>query len=134
MFCERKRRKNYTRKKVSNDNEFTGDPTETALTDIGFKLGYNKEFLNIERQDEIPFDSDRKLMTIVIEKEGKYLVYTKGAVDELLKRCGSYALNGEVKSDLENYVNTINEQNKNIAILFFVFLSNIFYELQRANG
>ena len=101
--------------KVSNDNEFTGDPTETALTDIGFKLGYNKEFLNIERQDEIPFDSDRKLMTIVIEKEGKYLVYTKGAVDELLKRCGSYALNGEVKSDLENYVNTINEQNKNMA-------------------
>ena len=101
--------------KVSNDNEFTGDPTETALTDIGFELGYNKEFLNIERQDEIPFDSDRKLMTIVIEKEGKYLVYTKGAVDELLKRCGSYALNGEVKSDLENYVNTINEQNKNMA-------------------
>ena len=101
--------------KVSNDNEFTGDPTETALTDIGFKLGYNKEFLNIERQDEIPFDSDRKLMTIVIEKKGKYLVYTKGAVDELLKRCGSYALNGEVKSDLENYVNTINEQNKNMA-------------------
>ena len=101
--------------KVSNDNEFTGDPTETALTDIGFKLGYNKEFLNIERKDEIPFDSDRKLMTIVIEKEGKYLVYTKGAVDELLKRCGSYALNGEVKSDLENYGNTINEQNKNMA-------------------
>ena len=101
--------------KVSNDNEFTGDPTETALTDIGFELGYNKEFLNIERQDEIPFDSDRKLMTIVIEKKGKYLVYTKGAVDELLKRCGSYALNGEVKSDLENYVNTINEQNKNMA-------------------
>ena len=101
--------------KVSTDNELTGDPTETALTDEGFKLGYNKEFLNIERQDEIPFDSDRKLMTVVIEKEGKYLIYTKGAVDELLKRCSSYALNGEVKSDLENYINTINEQNKNMA-------------------
>ena len=101
--------------KVSDSNELTGDPTETALIDVGLKFGYNKEFLKIERKSELPFDSDRKLMSVVLEKDNKYIVYTKGAVDELLKRCSSYAVNGEVKTDLDNYLNIINEQNKNMA-------------------
>ncbi len=101
--------------KIAEDGELAGDPTETALVDVGFKLGYDKKILESERKAEIPFDSDRKLMTTVYEENGKYLVYTKGAVDELLKRCTSYIINGEVKNNLEEYKNIIDENNKEMA-------------------
>ncbi|MCI9063689.1 MAG: cation-translocating P-type ATPase, partial [Clostridia bacterium] len=65
--------------------------------------------------DEIPFDSDRKLMTTVHEKDGKYIVYTKGGVDELLNICTSYSVNGEVKEDLENYKKIVTTANENMA-------------------
>ena len=42
-----------------------------------------------ERVEEIPFDSDRKLMTTVNKVGDKYVVYTKGGIDELLKRCNN---------------------------------------------
>ena len=101
--------------KIAEDGELAGDPTETALVDVGFKLGYDKQILESQRKAEIPFDSDRKLMTTVYEENGKYLVYTKGAVDELLKRCTSYIVNGEVKNNLEEYKNIIDENNKEMA-------------------
>ena len=101
--------------KIAEDGELAGDPTETALVDVGFKLGYDKQILESQRKAEIPFDSDRKLMTTVYEENGKYLVYTKGAVDELLKRCTSYMVNGEVKNNLEEYKNIIDENNKEMA-------------------
>ncbi len=104
--------------KIAEDGTLTGDPTETALVDMGFHLdyeGYNLE--NYPREFEIPFDSERKLMTTVhrTQKDGEYIVYTKGGVDELLKCCNRYQENGEVKSDLEDYKSLILSTNKNMA-------------------
>ncbi|MCI8384629.1 MAG: cation-translocating P-type ATPase [Clostridia bacterium] len=102
--------------KVSKDGTLTGDPTETALVDMAFKLGFETNIYDQNpRLNEIPFDSDRKLMTTVNEQNGKYIVYTKGAVDELLKKCHSYLLNGEIKSDLDNYIPTIKKHNEDMA-------------------
>lgn len=102
--------------KVSEDEKkYTGDPTEVALIDLGFKLGYNKEILQNVREDEKPFDSNRKLMTTVHKQNNQYLVYTKGAVDELLKRCTSYIINGEIKTNLNEFKNIIEEQNEKMA-------------------
>lgn len=101
--------------KIAEDGELAGDPTETALVDVGFKLGYDKQILAKQRKAELPFDSDRKLMTTVFEENGKYLVYTKGAVDELLRRCSNYVINGEIKNDLEEYKNVLNEHNRGMA-------------------
>ena len=101
--------------KVSKDEEYTGDPTEVALIDLGFKLGYNKEILQNVREDEKPFDSNRKLMTTVHKQNNQYLVYTKGAVDELLQRCTSYIINGEIKTNLAEFKNIIEEQNEKMA-------------------
>ena len=101
--------------KIAEDGELAGDPTETALIDVGFKLGYDKQILAKQRKAELPFDSDRKLMTTVFEENGKYLVYTKGAVDELLRRCSNYVINGEIKNDLEEYKNVLDEHNKGMA-------------------
>ena len=99
--------------KIAKDKTLTGDPTETALVDMAFKLGFTSCIYDQNpRFYEVPFDSDRKLMTTVHEKNGQYIVYTKGGVDELLKRCHSYLLEGEIKTDLEKYVVTIKEQNE----------------------
>ena len=102
--------------KVSASDELTGDPTETALVDMGFKLDFTPElYVTYPRVEEVPFDSDRKLMTTVHQVGNKYLVYTKGGVDELLKRCNSYISNGEIKNDLEQFKEKITVQNEKMA-------------------
>ena len=102
--------------KIGNEGELTGDPTETALVDMAFKLDFDPSIYDrMPRVEEIPFDSDRKLMTTVNEINGKYIVYTKGGVDELLKKCNSYLENGEVKEDIEEYAKTIRQHNENMA-------------------
>lgn len=102
--------------KISNDGNLTGDPTETALVDMAFKLDFDPSVYDrMPRLEEIPFDSDRKLMTTVNEVNGKYIVYTKGGVDELLHICTGYVLNGEIKTDLENYSKVIRKNNEEMA-------------------
>ena len=108
MFC------NDT--KISDHNKLTGDPTETALVDMGFALDFGPSiFGSMPRVDEIPFDSERKLMTTVHEYSGKYIVYTKGGVDELLKRCNRCLINGEVLNTLEEYKTDILKNNEIMA-------------------
>lgn len=82
------------------ERKMVGDPTETALVAAGLGLGYVKEALEAccPRVAEVPFDSDRKLMSTVHETEGKWMVCTKGAVDELLNRCDSILIHGAVRS------------------------------------
>ena len=67
------------------------------------------------RVEEIPFDSDRKLMTTVHKVGQKYIVYTKGGVDELLACSISYQISGEIKSDLENFKPEIEKRNQEMA-------------------
>ena len=99
--------------KLADDGSLTGDPTETALIEMGNKVGFNLD--KYPRVAEIPFDSDRKLMTTVHKVGEKFVVYTKGGVDELLKCCTTYMKNGERKSDLDNYKQRIEECNEKMA-------------------
>lgn len=71
--------------------EHIGDPTETAIIVAAHKNGSEKSELNekYNRLGEIPFDSDRKLMTTVNEIDGKITVIVKGAFDMLTPRCVS---------------------------------------------
>ena len=102
--------------KIGAERELTGDSTETALIDLGFKINFDvKEVLELKRVKEIPFDSDRKLMTTVNKVGEKYFVYTKGGIDELLARCNSYIVNGEIKTDLDKYKAEINKYNVDMA-------------------
>lgn len=66
-----------------------GDPTETALIAFYDATGVESENIRVSypRVDEVPFDSERKLMTTVNEVSGKRLVFVKGATDMLVKRC-----------------------------------------------
>lgn len=72
-----------------------GDPTETALVEAALQSGLDKNVLeqNHPRQDESPFDSERKLMSTLHPWDGKWRLLVKGAPDVLLSRC-TKALNG----------------------------------------
>ncbi len=102
--------------KIGENNKLTGDPTETALIDLGFNIKFDVEkALSYERIKEIPFDSDRKLMTTVHKVGNKYFVYTKGGIDELLAKCTAYKINNEIKTDLNSYKEIISENNIEMA-------------------
>ena len=102
--------------KISENGALTGDPTETALVDIAFKLGFTKSiYETMPRVDEIPFDSERKLMTTVHKVNDKYIVFTKGGIDELLAICNSHVEDGKHSKDLEGFKSRINEVNELMA-------------------
>ncbi len=72
-----------------NENGEVGDPTETALVRLGEAYGVDEEVTRgkYPRLTEMPFDSDRKLMSTVHQLSGGLIMVTKGAVDVLLDRC-----------------------------------------------
>jgi Ca2+-transporting ATPase len=78
---------------------YVGDPTEIALLEVGRQYGMEPDALRqtYERLEEIPFDSDRKLMTTVHDYAGQVLQITKGAVDVLKERMN---LEGETLKEL----------------------------------
>ena len=102
--------------KIAEGNKLTGDPTETALVDMAFNLDFDPSIYGmLPRVDEIPFDSERKLMTTVHKENENYVVYTKGGVDELLSICNSYIIHGEIKQDLNEYKELIKKHNMEMA-------------------
>ncbi len=116
--------------KVGKDNILIGDPTETALIDMGFKLGFDPStFEQIPRVEEIPFDSERKLMTTVNKNGDKYIVYTKGGIDELLARCNRYIENGIVNDINQDYIEKIDKCNNELATSALRVLGMAYKEL-----
>lgn len=75
-----------------------GDPTELALLDMAAGLHVYRPVLEtrLPRMDEIPFDSDRKMMTTLHRMGSSSVSYTKGSPDEILKRCTHIRLDGKV--------------------------------------
>ena len=89
------------------EEQHIGDPTETAIVLAAHRNGLPKEMLNREypRLAEIPFDSDRKLMTTVNKIDDKYIVIVKGAFDMMASRC--------IAGDLERAAQVNEEMSKN---------------------
>ncbi|MBR5539670.1 MAG: calcium-translocating P-type ATPase, PMCA-type [Clostridia bacterium] len=94
----------------------TGEPTEAALVAYAAKLGLKKYELKVKapRIGEAPFDSGRKMMSTV-HNDGTVVQYTKGAPDEVLRRCTSYVENGEVKPMTDAKMAEITAANKEMA-------------------
>ena len=119
--------------KIGKDDELIGDPTETALTSMAIKLEYNlSELFEKTRVQEIPFDSEKKLMTTVNKVGDKYFVYTKGVIDELLARCKGYIINGEIKEDLNDYKEIIDKYNAELASNALRVLAMAYKEIDHA--
>ncbi len=87
-----------TNAEVEEDGKSTGEPDEVALINYASSLGLKKADLvaSNPRAGEVPFDSGRKMMSTVHSVDGKYVQYTKGAPDEILKKCTKALVNGEI--------------------------------------
>lgn len=96
-----------------------GDPTETAMLDLGAKYNMIKEALekDFPRIAEMPFDSDRKMMSTVHQAKNRndFQVCTKGGVDELLACCDKIIENGEIRTLTEHDRLMISEANLHMA-------------------
>ncbi len=98
------------------ENNLIGDPTETALLDCAEKFGYHKNTLEQawQRVNEIPFDSNRKLMSTVNIHNQEYKQFTKGAFDEIIKRCTKIEINGEIRKITTEDIETLKTANANL--------------------
>ncbi len=104
---------------LCNDSKNTdgveiGDPTETALINLGSRLGLDPEAVRAKypRESENPFDSDRKLMSTKHTMEGIPTMVVKGAVDVLLERMDQIQIGSEVRPMTEQDRKNIEEQNQ----------------------
>ena len=100
------------------EDGFVGDPTEIALVELGERHGLPKPDLEqkFPRVGELPFDSDRKLMTTVHEDGGgRLVVHTKGGLDELLAICTEIRTDRGVMPLNEEHIAAIRERNREMA-------------------
>jgi len=113
----------------------TGDPTETALLDIGLKFELNKNSLEKTnpRIAEIPFDSERKRMTTVNKiADNSFIVNVKGGMDEVLSVCDRILVNGETRPLVPNDLESINSANTRMAGSALRVLAMAYKELTHA--
>ena len=102
-----------TNAEVDEDGKSTGEPDEVALINYAKTLGLEKsELVKSEpRTGEVPFDSGRKMMSTVHKKDGQFVQYTKGAPDEILKKCSYYLENGSKAPLTDSVRKKIMEEN-----------------------
>lgn len=98
----------------NTDGVEIGDPTETALLNLGTKLGLSPDDVKAKypRESENPFDSDRKLMSTKHTMEGTPTMVVKGAVDVLLDRMVNIQIGSEVRPITPEDRKQIEEQNQ----------------------
>ena len=84
---------------ASVDEGLYGDPTEIALVEYANKMNQHKSDLEkvAPRVNEYPFDSVRKMMSTQHDYQGKKIIFTKGAIDSILKVADRISINGEVR-------------------------------------
>ncbi|MFW5927565.1 MAG: calcium-translocating P-type ATPase, PMCA-type [Thermoplasmatota archaeon] len=100
------------------DDEIIGDPTEAALIQSAQKAGYKRDELEetYRRIDEIPFSSDRKMMTTIHDGPGDNdRAFVKGALEVVLERCTKYYDKGEIKDLTEDKKEEFIDMNEKFA-------------------
>ncbi|KNY29149.1 calcium-translocating P-type ATPase, SERCA-type [Pseudobacteroides cellulosolvens ATCC 35603 = DSM 2933] len=98
--------------------QFGGDPTEIALLEAALNAGISENTLNVsyKRIDELPFDSDRKCMSVICElKNGERYVFTKGAPDIILDKCSNINAASEIKKITSAQKNEVMGANDTMA-------------------
>ena len=102
---------------LGDDGRAIGEPTECALVNYALTIGLNKTFMKQKypRLGEAPFDSERKMMTTVHNCSGRIVQFTKGAPDELIKRCAYYYDGEKPVLMTDELRNKILAENKSMA-------------------
>ncbi len=102
-----------TNAEVEADGKSTGEPDEVALINYASSIGLKKADLVAAnpRAGEVPFDSGRKMMSTVHSVDSKFVQYTKGAPDEILKKCSKALVGGQVVAMTEEILAKAAEEN-----------------------
>ncbi|HZK39011.1 MAG TPA: cation-translocating P-type ATPase, partial [Clostridia bacterium] len=102
---------------IDVDGLVKGEPTEVALVNYALTLDLNKNDLKVlmPRVSEAPFDSVRKMMTTVHSEDEHFIQYTKGAPDEILKKCTFAVLDGKALPITQDMKDKILTENKRMA-------------------
>ncbi len=102
---------------IKDEKEAIGEPTEVAIVNNALIKGINKKELydKMKRISEIPFDSNRKLMTTVHRLENGYRSITKGAPDVMINKCDRIYKNGKIERLSEKEKRKIQDQNTQLA-------------------
>ena len=102
---------------LDENGEVTGEPTEAALVVWANKLGEPKYTLKdrLKRVEELPFDSGRKMMSTIHQRETDFVQFTKGAPDVIIDRCKYYLQDGAVVPMTEEKRKEITLANKAMA-------------------
>lgn len=121
---------------TNTDGQEIGDPTETALINLGSRLGIDAAEIrkSYPRLSEIPFDSDRKLMSTLHKIGGQYTMIVKGAVDVLLNRVDRIKENGNVRSITKEDKSIIEAQNLEFSKDGLRVLAFAYKELSQEKG
>lgn len=121
---------------VVNGEQIIGDPTEGALITLGDKTNLTKKMLNEKypRVNELPFDSDRKLMSTMHQTNDNITMYTKGAFDEILKRSKYIYDNGTVREITKTDIEAIQACNEDYAKNALRALALAYQELNSSDG
>ena len=102
---------------VDGEKKQLGDPTEIALVVSAENLGLLKKEheQKMKRVEELPFDSDRKLMTTIHDDTDHFKIFTKGAVDVILNRCTKVRIGSEIKELTEGMKQEIKDVNEDMS-------------------
>ncbi|MCX8722414.1 calcium-translocating P-type ATPase, PMCA-type [Lactobacillus sp. B4005] len=103
--------------KLDDNDRLLGDPTETALIQYALdqKIPVHQMLTDYQRLQEVPFDSERKLMSTVNRDGARYFVAVKGAPDQLLKRVTKIERNGQITAISAQQKEAILEANQKMA-------------------
>ncbi len=103
------------RRGVDNEYKAIGSPTESALLVMSAKAKIFKEDFNIDRIEEVPFSSERKIMSVLCKENKKMLVYSKGALEFIIDKCGFVKKNNKIVKLTEKEKKIILNENKKFA-------------------
>ncbi len=116
--------------KLESEDKVLGDPTEGALLVLAAKGGL--KINNPEREypqlNEYTFDSTRKMMTSINKIGDKNLVLTKGACDQLIKKCNRISIGGEVRAITKKDINLVLKKNEEYSVNAFRVLGFAYSE------
>ena len=110
-----------------SNNNYIGDPTEIALYEACEEcFNISKLIDNNKRIDELPFDSDRKMMSTINKNEKNFVLYTKGSFDSIIKHCLYIYEDNNIKKLTEEDINKLKEierqeSNKAYRVLAYAY-------------